>query len=303
MSKFSPYLQAHRYAYEQAIRYLRKGWLGSVVTLLVIAIALALPFSLLLISRYANEVFAQWGHQAQIVLYLQPNVDTKTVQAMKSKLEHYRTIAAVKYISPEEGLQQLAQREGFKEVVEQLDNNPLPAVLEVEPKADLSAAQIDELTKQLRQLPLIDQNYVNTNSVKQLYSVLTTAKRFIFSLAILLGASVMLIVGNTLRLIILQRSEEIQVMRLVGASEQYTRRPYLYIGLLLGMLGGVAAWTVTFALFSYLNVPLQQLQGMNSLVTFSLRPGFGESVVFFIICMLLGWSGALVAAKKFCRVA
>lgn len=303
MNKFSAVIQGHQYAYGQALRYLRKAWLGAVMTLLVIAIALSLPFSLLLISRYANQVFAELGQHAQIVLYLQPGVDAKTVEAMKTKLSHYRSISAVRYISPEAGLKQLAARQGFKEVLEELDENPLPGVLEIQPLPDLNPKEIDELAKSLKELPWVDQNYVNTASVKEVLTVLAVVKRFIVALAFLLGISVMLIVGNTLRLIILQHTEEIQVMRLVGASQAYTRRPYLYMGVLLGALGGLVAWLMTFSLFSYLNAPLSALQGMYEVMLFSIKPGFFESVLFLLTCVFLAWASAMIAAKRFCRAA
>lgn len=294
MSNLTLYFRAHRYAYQEALRYLKAGWFGSVITLLVIAVALALPWGLLLVSRYAHTVFEQWNHQAQIVLYLQPNLPQKVIYDLKTKLQANPQIANVNYISPEMGLAQLERREGFKDVVAQLDQNPLPPVLEIEPNANLSPVEIDSLAQQLQRLPLIEQNQINVNSIKQLYAVLEIAKRFIYTLAILLGIAVMLIIGNTLRLIILQRSEEINVMKLVGASMAYTRRPYLYIGFALGAVGGLFAWGITFGFFSYLTIPLQQLNPINQ----SILPTVLDSFLFLTTCSLLGWLGAMVAAQK-----
>ncbi len=297
MSNLSLYFRAHRYAYREACRYLKAGWLGTFITLLVISIALALPWGLLLASRYANALFDEWNHRAQIVLYLQPDLSVQSIEGLKKKLQANAEVVSVNYISPEAGLAQLERREGFKEVVNQLEQNPLPPVLEIELNPDLSPAEIDALAQQLRQLPLIDQDQLNVSAIKQLYALLETAKRFIFTLSLLLGAAVMLIVGNTLRLIILQRTEEIHVMRLIGASLAYARRPYLYIGLVLGGLGGLFAWGLIYTVFSYLNRPLQQLN--MSMV--ALLPTFAESFLFLVVCSLLGWLGAMLAAQKHLR--
>lgn len=296
--KLAVYFRAHRYAYQEALRYLKAGWFGSAMTVLVIAVALALPWGLLLAARYANTQFEQWNHQAQIVLYLQPNLPQKAIYDLKTKLQANPHIAAVNYISPDMGLAQLERREGFKEVVAQLDQNPLPPVLEVEPTPDLSPKEIDALALQLQHLPLIEQNQVNVNAVKQVYALLAVAKRFIYTLAFLLATAVMLIIGNTLRLIILQRREEIQVMKLVGASQAYTRRPYLYIGLVLGVVGGVLAWGMTFGFFTYLDTPLRQLSSLEQASTASMLPTVLETALFLTACSLLGWLGAMVAAQR-----
>ncbi|MBI5447412.1 MAG: ABC transporter permease [Gammaproteobacteria bacterium] len=297
MRNVSVYFRAHQHAYREAYRYLKAGWVGSVITLLVIAVALALPWGLLLASRYANTLFNQWTHQAQIVLYLQASAPPAAIHDLKEKLQHHSAVASVNYISPEMGLAQLARREGFKEVVLQLEQNPLPPVLEIEPRADLSPQALNSLIQQLHRLPLVDQNQINVNSIQQLYTVLATAKRFIYTLACLFGLAVVLIIGNTLRLILMHRMEEVRVMKLVGASLAYTRRPYLYIGSLLGLLGGGLAWSVVFGFFSYLDTPLRQLNSAtNSLLT-SLQPGFIDSFFFLTVCVGLGWLGAMMVAQ------
>ncbi|EKD74431.1 MAG: hypothetical protein ACD_44C00453G0009 [uncultured bacterium] len=301
MKEIPFYLRAHRYASRQAFRYLRSGWLGSLITLWVIAITLSLPWGLLLISRYAHTIFDQWNHQAQIVLYLKPNLSQKIIYDLKTKLETNSKISAVNYISPEMGLARLERREGFKEAIAQLDENPLPPVLEIEPNSNLSPQEIEVLAEQLRQIPVIDQDQLNINSVKQLYTVLTIAKRFIATLAILLSAAVMLIVGNTLRLIILERTEEIHVMKLVGASQAYTRRPYLYIGLILGIFGGVLAWSLTFLFFSYLDFSLKQLNHFNIESVPALQANFFESFLFLSSCAFLGWFAAMVASQRYLK--
>lgn len=301
MNNFSLYLRAHRHAYHEALRYLKAGWFGSLVTILVIAVALALPWGLLLASRYANTLFTQWNHQAQIILYLQPGASSKAIFDLKTKLQNHPSVASVNYISPEMGLAQLERREGFKDVITYLDQNPLPPVLEIEPRPDLSPQAIDALAQQLHQLPLVAQDQINVSSVKQLYAVLATAKRFIYTLAMLLSTAVLLIIGNTLRLIIMQRAEEIHVMKLVGASLAYTRRPYLYIGFLLGAVGGLLAWSIVYGFLSYLDMPLQQINGISQPLAISIKPTLTMTLLFFLTCISLGWLGAMTAAQRHLR--
>lgn len=224
---------------------------GSGMTILVIAIALALPASFQVLVKNAQRAESDLETTNVISVYLKPGVGNDAARKIADKLRGQPQIAEAKLITKEAGLKEFQQYSGFGEALQALDFNPLPAVITIRPKDSLIAAEdVEKLLKELRSVPEADFVQADTEWMNKLKAILAIAERSVGVLSVLLGIAVLLIVGNTIRLELQHRHEEIVVAKLMGAGDGFIRRPFLYTGLWYGLLGGIGAWLlVTIMLF------------------------------------------------------
>ena len=161
---------------------------------------------------------------------------------MQANLSKNKNIASVVYISPEEGLKQFAQTDALREAIATLDKNPLPGVMVITPIDNQTPDQLNTLFTNLKEIPLVDIGQLDLTWLRRLYDIIIIGKRLAYLLSIIFGLGVTLIIGNTIRLIMQSKRDEINVMKLVGATKSFIRRPLLYRGTLYGILGGIISW-------------------------------------------------------------
>ncbi|MFW5969093.1 MAG: permease-like cell division protein FtsX [Halofilum sp. (in: g-proteobacteria)] len=244
LTRPSAWLQEHARA---ALGSLGRMWRNPVangMTAAVIAIALALPASLWMLLQNVERATAGWDAGARISVYLEPELEQAAVERATDTIAERESVRLVERISPEEALDEFRSLAGFDDALSALDGNPLPAVVVIEPAADTprSASALERLAKEVDDISGVDRVQVDLEWVERLYALLELIERGVGLFAVLLAAGVLLIVGNTIRLDILNRRQEIEVTKLIGASDAFIRRPFLYGGLWFGLLGAVAAW-------------------------------------------------------------
>lgn len=262
VSRFSlrKFTRRHLQACISSFGAMSRAPLATFMTLAVIGIALALPSGLFVMLQNVKVLSGDWNNVTQISLYLKPKVTTLKAQKLLQELNLRKDVSLVRYISPEKGLKQFESYSGFSNAIAQLKSNPLPGVLEVEPANSVhSPLAIKKLVMSLRKLPQVDSARLDMDWVKRLYSMLNLGQRAVYGLGALLAFGVILIIGNTIRLTTQSHRKEIEVIKLVGGTDAFIRRPFLYSGLLYGVIGGIVAMFMLDLFISWLKPPVEHL--------------------------------------------
>lgn len=278
---------------------LSRNPLSTSMTVAVIAIALALPSGLYVMLSNASKVSVGWDNSSQISLFLKAEVDEKAAEALAKKLRLYEDIKSVKLIHRDQALKEFQKVSGFGDAINSLDNNPLPHVLAIQPVLDQQRPdKIRRLLKDLDKLKQVDIAQLDLQWVKRLYTMLEIARKGIWIISLLLGLAVLLVVGNTIRLDIQNRREEIEVTKLIGGTNAFIRRPFLYTGFWYGFSGGILAWLLTTLSTGLIENSVEYLATLyNS--GFQLNSlGLTETLTLILFSCTLGLLGSWLAVSR-----
>lgn len=282
-----------------SLGYIARTPLASLMTIAVIGISLALPAGMYVLLKNVQDVSAGWDGSVQISLFLKKGVDGDAAQRLAGRVRRMTGVAAVDYISPAQALEEFRRNSGFGGALDALQSNPLPAVLIVHPGPDQSRPEaIKALVKRLGALEGVDLANLDMQWVERLYAIMGIVKRGIFIVAGLFGVGVLLIVGNTIRLVIQNRREEIQVKKLIGATDAFIRRPFLYFGCWYGLLGGLGAWLIVAAGMWLLQGPVQHLSLLYGETLRLHTLGATTAVMMVAVATVLGYLGAWLAVGR-----
>lgn len=295
--KMSSWLRHHRQMARDSLWRVLKTPFSSLMTWAVLAIALALPASLYIFLNNAQLVTSNWDGAAQMSLFLKIDTEEQTAETLAETLRERPDIATVQYISREQALDEFKEFSGFGEVLDYLDGNPLPSVLVVRPAAG-QVHQQEALLTELQNLPVVDEAQLDLAWVKRLYYIMELAQRAVSALAVLLGIAVLLVIGNTIRLAIENRRDEIVIVKLVGGTNAFVRRPFLYTGIWYGMGGGIMAWMIINLSLIWLSGPVRSLANVYSSSFELMGLGVSDSLLLILSGTLLGWLGAWVAVGR-----
>lgn len=269
------------------------------MTVAVIAISLALPAGLYVLTGNLTALSEGWGKTAAISLFLSAETDIAKARELADELQARPDLEDVTLIGPDEALSELGDYEGFSEAIAQLDENPLPAVLALQPAAHLSSPQaLEALRDELAALPAADFARLDTQWVRRFQAIVRLMERGVFLLGSTLALAVLLAVGNTIRLEIENRRSEIEIMELVGATSAFIRRPFLYTGLWYGLLGGIGAWILVTLAVILVQGPVSRLAALYQ-TEFSLS-GLGPAAFSALIggSLCLGLLGSWVSVGR-----
>ncbi len=274
--------------------------LPTLMTLAVLAIALALPGLMFVGLKNVQQLSSEWKGDPRISLYLQLELDEAAADKFSQQMLLRQDLAAVELVSKAQGLHEFQKLSGFADIVEFLGDNPLPAVVVVQPLASDKAA-LAALQQELNALPQVDEAVLDMVWVERLASFIQLANRVVLVLGALLALSVLLVVGNTIRLSIENRKDEIQVAKLVGATDAWVKRPFIYTGFWFGLLGSVLAWFFVQLSLLLVNQPLSELASLYQ-SDFQLQGlGFLDSLFMLGVGLVLGLFGARLAVGRHLR--
>lgn len=273
---------------------------ATLMTLAVLAIALALPGVLYTGLKNVQQVAAGWEGDPRIALYLDITATDEQADSFSRQLLLREDLAAVELISREQGLAEFRALSGFGDVLQYLEQNPIPAVINVQP-ASMSNDELVELQQQLEMEALVDEAQLDMVWVQRLNSGLDVAQRVVIMLGLLLGLAVLLVIGNTVRVSIESRRDEILVAKLVGATDAWVRRPFLYTGAWYGLLGGLFGLVLIYSALMLIDTPARELAGLYQNSFSLLGPGALESVLLILFSLSLGVLGAWVAVSRYLR--
>jgi cell division transport system permease protein len=266
------------------------------LTVLVIGIAIALPASLQVMVANARLMGGGWEHAVSMTVYLKPAVTVDKAEQLANRLQKRHDIAQVRLVKADDALKEFRRLSGFGQALDALAENPLPHALILEPAIEAtSPASIEELQAELTKLPDVDGVKLDTAWVKRLYTILDAIRRAVVVMGVLLAAGVTLVIGNTIRLDIQNRREEIEVTKLVGGSNAFVRRPFLYTGFWYGLGGGLIAALLVALGVAAMGEPVRRIAGLYG-SSFELQGlGLANSLGLLGLGIALGWGGSFIA--------
>ncbi len=296
------YATRHAQALIGALGRLARNPLASVLTLLVIAVALALPMSLKLLVTNARVATGDFKNAVDMSVYFKTETALSKAEQLARSARARTGIAEVELIPADQALEEFRTYSGFGTALEALEQNPLPHVLHVHPAPDASSpAALEQLKQYFAAWPEVDLVQIDSEWVMRFNAILDVMRKVLLILAALLGLGVLSVVGNTIRLEILNRRAEIEITKLVGGSNGFVRRPFLYTGTLYGLLGGLLAWIVIGIMVIVLAQPvatLAQLYGSRYTLA---GPALEDTAILLGGGAVLGWLGAWISANRHLR--
>lgn len=301
-SRLGMWLHSHQLDAQRSLRDLLGAPISTLFTLLVIAVALALPMSLQVLLRNGATVAGSWDDAARVTLYLNASVSDDSGQALAKRLLSEGDVSEARFHSAADNLDRFRTQSGLGAALDYLDGNPLPATVEVLPAAHYQTpVEAEQLLTRLRALPEVESATLDLEWLRRLHALLRIAGRVAEGLGLLLAAAVVLIVSNTIRLTIENRRSEIEVIKLVGATDAFIRRPFLYLGLWFGMGGALLASLLVSLLLLSLATPVAELAGLydSQFRLAGLRAGDVAALLLFGV--LLGLVGAMLSVNRHLR--
>lgn len=279
-------------------RLAARPW-ASALTILVIGVALSLPLLFFVALDQARGLSEGMREARDITVFLKPSAADATANAFANELRARGDVATVTLHTPEDGMREFRRLSGFDRALDVLGANPLPYTLVIAPAGSIDADE-PALVGALRSDPRIDLVQYDAVWRQRLGAILDFGTRVVSVLAVLLAIAALLVIGNTVRLDIQGRREEIAVMQLVGASNGFVRRPFLYSGFWYGLGGGIIAVMAVAAIGAALGGPLQRLLANYDQQAGPLGYGMSASLMLIVIgaSALLGWLGAWLVASS-----
>ena len=294
------YLGLHRDNLIDAVRRLGRQPFATLLTVLVIAIALALPGGLRVLVSNLGSLSGGWQSAADFTVYFKLEVPTDRARALAREIASRPDVASVQFVDRGTALEDFRAHSGFGTALDALEGNPLPDALVVRP-ASGAAGDVEGVAAAIRKLPETDLVQIDTQWVARLRAMLALGVRIVDLATVLLALAVAIVVGNTIRLEIQNRSAEIEVTKLVGGSDGFVRRPFLYLGLCYGLAGAVVAYLLIVGTLAILGPPVGRLAALYD-SRFALSGlSWRETGVLLAGGALLGWMGAALATARHLR--
>ncbi|HQQ74026.1 MAG TPA: permease-like cell division protein FtsX [Pseudomonadales bacterium] len=246
------WLMHHRSSARDSFQRELQAPLQHLLTALVIGITLALPTMFALALQNLQELGEHWDDAPRLSVFVKRSANTNAIQTLQETLQKNPATKNIVLITPAQGLAEFEQSAGLVGTLELLEENPLPPVLAIELNADTQADTMQSLQTEWQRLPDVDHIQSDLAWVKKLFHIMQLGKNITITLAALLGMGALLSIGNTIRLAIENRRTEIVVAKLVGATDAFVRRPFLYSGLWFGLSGGLVA--ILLVIIGYFSV-------------------------------------------------
>ena len=289
------YLRLHVQVFLATLGEMARAPLASLMTVAVIGITLAFPAGLYVGVNQVAHLSAGIDAGNRVSVFLRAATAPAVIDGLRNQWRALPGVAQVDYISPAQALEDFKTHSGLADAVAALDHNPLPPTLVLTPTDAAGAAA---LAAQVRPHPAVESVQLDAAWVQRLQAFVRLAQRLLLILAVLLGLAVVLIVGNTIRLAVLNRQAEIEIVKLVGGTPAFVRRPFLYSGVLYGLFGGLFASALLALSFALLRDPLAtlgELYGRDATITLLTAR---EWAWFVVGASLLGYTGARVTVAR-----
>ncbi len=297
---FKEFFIRHMQVFFYSLGLLSRTPFATLMTAAALGIALALPAGLYVILDYTKQLTGDFDDINQISLFLKKDISDIQIKTLQEKLLTYPEIDRVKHINRETALHEFQQNSGFGDALKALNKNPLPHLLIVYPILGHDKPQlVDALINRLKKIKQVDLVQIDIQWLQRLYAIIHIGQRGVLIIGCLLALAALLIVGNTIRLAIENRRNEIVVMKLIGGTDSFIRRPFLYTGFWYGLFGSLFAILLVNASLFIINDPLAHLSSLygEQLFSFGLMNIKISSTLLSTGC-LLGLFGARIAVGK-----
>ena len=279
------------------LRRLSASPISSALNILVMGIAISLPAGLYVLMQNVQAMSGNLSHTPQISVFLSMNASKDDADRIGKQLAQHVAIDHAEFVSRDQALDEIRRSSGLSDVIAGLKQNPLPDAFIVHPKTTDSSA-LDALRTELQKLPKVEQVQLDSAWVRKFDAALGFMRLAVLILAGLLSIALVAITFNTIRLQILTRRDEIEVAKLIGATDGFIRRPFLYFGLIQGIAAGAAAWLIIVASLALLNYKLTGLAELYA-SHFALHLlSLGDSLSLLFFAAYLGWLGAWLSVSQ-----
>lgn len=298
------WLRRHSYSFFSSLGVLLQHRVGTLMTVLVLGIAMFLPLGLYITLTNLESMNLRQDEWSAVTVFFKSGTSQDEVQRVAEELKTRMQPDAVVIISPEQGMADFRDASGFGESLDILQENPLPWVMQVSPQSGSTEEveqRVDELSVFLRSIDSVELTQFDYKWLQRLGRLMELGKASVTVLILLFGLAVVVVVANTIRLDVASHAEEIEILALVGAGNAFVRQPFLYTGLWYGLMGGLLAIALLGLTMLYLGRPLGLLLETYGTV-FSLR-GLGAYNTLWVLLGggFLGWLGAWISVQRYLR--
>ena len=292
----SAWLRQHWQTFARTLARLAGNPVATLLNVTVIGVALALPLGGYMLLQNLGSVARQVTSNPQISLFLETDAGKADIAVLEARLKKLHGVRTVRFISREQALESLKRSENMADVIAALQSNPLPDAFVFETGG--SAAELQRLEPELKALPKVAHVQLDSAWVKRLETLVQLGRTMVLILATLLSSGLVAVTFNTIRLQILTQKDEIEVSKLIGATDAFIRRPFFHLGLMQGALGGLAALAIVYLCMLILNrgiLELTRLYGSDFRLSFFDLP---DCLALLVFAAVLGWLGAYLSVSK-----
>jgi len=297
----STWLTRHASTSLGALGRLARHPFSSAMIILVIAVTLSLPAAINIIVKNAQAISGGWDNALDFSLFLKQGLPASEAEGLGRLIEQRADVESVRFVSAQVALAEFRELSGFGAALDQLPDNPLPHTLVVRPSAGNTSASMLLLQEELANLPETEYVQADTDWVQRFHAILDIVRQAIAIGAALLGIAIVVIIGNTIRLDIENRRDEIEVTKLIGASNAFVRRPFLWTGFWYGLFGGLVALALVFYGLYLLEGPVARLAGLYQSNIAIASMGAAEAAGIVGIGVGLGLVGSWFTAARHMR--
>jgi cell division transport system permease protein len=305
ISNYQRFLMFFVNHFRQALGSLGELWrskVASLMTIGVLGLSITLPSTLYIMVKNADNASSGWEQASQISLFLKENISQGDIEQLLKRIQLWPEIDSINYISADQALEEFKQLSRFGDAIDYLDQNPLPNVILVTPTSrNASPITARLLLDRLKDEREVDIGKLDIEWLERLHALLNVVKDLVAVIALLLFLAVILIIGNTIRLNILNKKDEILVMKLVGATDAFIHRPFMYTGFWYGFLGGLLAWIAVALLLWWMSSSISAVSELYQ-KSFNLT---GVDLSTFLgmlgLSVFLGLIGSLLSVKRHVR--
>jgi len=293
----SVWLAHHWHAFVLALKRLAGAPIGNLLSITVIGIAFSLPAGIYMLLGNLQAFSGQVSGVPQLSLFLEEDANTGEVEQIESRLKHHPQVASFEFISRDSALEQFKRGSGLADVIDSLDQNPLPDAFLMNAR-NLSPGALEELRMELQGWPKVEHVQLDSAWANRLDALLRLGRLAVLMLAALLGFALVAVTFNTIRLQILTKRDEIEVSKLIGATNGFIRRPFLYFGAMQGLAGGVAAWLIIYLGIHLMDDELRDLMQLYEMNFRLYHLPIEESLGLLLFSACLGWTGAWLSVAN-----
>jgi len=292
------WLAHHLHSLKIAAETFRAAPVATLFTVLVIGVAVSLPAGLYVLLANLERAAGGVKPQAEVTVFFK-EVDEARARTLAASLRKRAEVAAVQFFSKTDGIKRL-EVAGLAEVAAGLPENPLPHTLVLTTK-DTTPAALEALAAQLKTHPDIERVLVDSEWIKRLTALMQLGRDLVGMLIVVLGVALAAITANTIRLQIYAKNDEIEVARLIGATDRFIRRPFLYFGGIQGLAGGLAGWLLVLAGGLLLEASVAQVAAAYGSQFHLAGLSLQETTLLLLFSTALGWLGAYFAVGRALR--
>jgi cell division transport system permease protein len=291
------WLLIHLDTLRESLARLARQPVASALNVIVMGIALSLPAGFYLGLNNLQTFSRQLSSDPQVSIFMAVDASATEVAAVEQRLKSDAEIGRVEFIGRDQALARLKRNAGLSDVLANLGRNPLPDAFVVTARSN-DPAILEALHDQARKWPKVEHVQLDAEWARRLDAALNVGRMLVTLLTVLLAVALVAVTFNTIRLQILTRRDEIEVSKLIGATNPFIRRPFLYFGILQGLAGGLAAWAIVALAVLVLNIQLADLTGLYGTIFKLEWPDSNYTMILLAFSATLGWLGAWLSVSR-----